>query len=463
MNDISQQIKEAVSLIIKEQLDKIVPLYGAYRPFENLRLKLKKLFPNEKDLDNEISAISFVKKFTTKDDILIIENFVDKKTNKVLTAYRFPTKSVSDKMPSVPNKKEEAPAQQSRKQAVTGVKPEEIKRSELRQFAFFLNFDGMLEDIAKMAKPEVWQFGKDASASSTNKYPILKAYLYQVFSRLKYESEILDLDDKIVIVNCKVKDQEGNIAQTQKCAINTGLISRRNKYIYMLFDKNSRPGAQEWFYKLISDDTDSQNFIPFKGRLPKVADFYNEISRSTLIYSKEVVAMNREHILLDHCERLPIKFLKQYFKNYHKFQDGSENPLVTAKDWSDFKKYMMDEAQRYEYEDAFEKFKNCISTAQRKAQSGDAFRVHIYRPEMHSVGFFLPLYLVKPEDETDFEVGVIVDNSTSDYVARTIYQTSMAYDKIRVMGTQYRTWLNPLKIKNWVNPYASDSVDKNVK
>lgn len=448
-NNISLQIQETVSLIINGELDKVAPLYGAYRPFEALRVRLKDRFPSETSLDNDESAIKFIKRFIKNGNIFIINDFEDRRTKKSLTVYTLPKSSA-------PTHKDALSPQHASNTSVAKNKTDDIKLPELRRFAFFLNFDEMLSDVAQMAKPEKWRFGCSAGSESTNKYPILKSYLYQVFSRLKYESEVLGLENKIVIVDCDAKSQNGEIIPSGKCAFNTGLISNNGNYIYLLFDKNNRPGAQEWFYKSVSDDIYSQNFLPFKNNIPKIADFYNELSSSTLVYHKEVVAINTDHILSDHCERLPIKFLRQYFGDYYKFKGDAENPLLTSQDWNDFKKYIKDKEQRYEYNDARTKLHQCIIEAQRKARSGDAFRVHIYRPELHTVGFFLPLYLVKPKDETDFEVGVIVDNSANDYVARTIYQTSMAYDKVRVMGLQYRTWLNPSKIKYWINPYSSE-------
>lgn len=456
MNDISQQIKDAVALAVKEQLDKVELLYGRdiYRRFEDLRLKLKKIFPNEEKLNNEKTAIGFVEEFV-KDQIKIFPKFVDRRNKEKLTTY------VIQGLGS--QKAEMAPAQPPLRQpaAVVAVaKPEGDKLPELFKFAFFFNFNDVLQKIANLAKPEAWWFGDEANVSDDNRYPILKSYLFQVFSRLKYEKEVLKLDNKIVVG--KKTGENGSSDCIQVCAFHTGLVSTNDRCIYLLFEENKRPGAQQkWFFKCVSDNTDNQIFLPFKiiNKLPVAADFYKSLSHSTVIYEKEVAAINFDHCF-DHCERLPMKFLRKYFGSYHKFSDNSEMPLKTPEDWDDFKKYIKDKANEYDYNEAYNKLKDCIERAKINARYSDS-KVYIYRPEKKQVDFFLPLYLVKPQDDTDFEVGVIVDNSIGEYVARTIYHTSMAYAKIRLMGRQDRSWLKPTKIKNWKDPYYADVQNKN--
>lgn len=320
-------------------------------------------------------------------------------------------------------------------------KDKDFVTPELLKFAFFPNMDSVLQRIAGLAQPEQWHFG---NAPGNSKFPILKKYLYNIFSRIKYESEELGFKDRIVEAK-------------HKCAINTGLISIHGNYIYLIFEKNNRENAQPWVFRQVSDDVISQDFIEFGGKLPAPPKFLISQTPSQIYYSKKVAAINADHIISTHCERLPFKFLRTYFRG---FFAQHESPLRTGADWDNFKKYIKSRECAYEYGDACNKLMHAIELAQKQAANGDANKVLIYRPKEHTIAFFLPLYLYKPQDDCDFEVGLIVDNQDGEYIARTIYQTSMAYDKIRLMGRQERKWLDPKRIKNWLDPYKEPKAEK---
>lgn len=337
-------------------------------------------------------------------------------------------------------------------------KPNNFEFPKLLKFAYFRDFDRALQIIANLARPEQWYYGETQDVPT---YPILKKYLYNVFSRLKYESEDLGYDNKIVIAESK-EVLDGKSVITKKCAFNAGLISRQGNYIYLVFVENNRKDVRPWYFKWATDDVSSQEFLAFKGNLPVPADFSIGMSFSTYFFNKKVSAQNDDHILKTHCERLPIRFLQQYFPKFFK-SDGST--LETAADWNKFKNYISSKEHEYEYNDARIKLKNAIEQAQRNARDGDAKKVNIYWPEEKSVAFFLPLYLYEPKDECDFEVGIIVnkDNAGGEYIVRTIYTTSMAYAKIRVMGDQRKPWLNPERIRDWKDPYDESDENPTVK
>lgn len=448
--------KDTVAREIREQLKNVRTEIGYFRRFESLRLILKEIFPDEPDLDDIESAIKFVKSYLTNDDIRFNVNFVHKYTGEKFVAYSIPDKTPEQAPAGISGgteyKKENVGKEykKSEEEVTTGGEKndwaienayddvEEMSDSssknkgkrELKKFAFFPKFQETLEIIANMAEPEPWIFGTESS----NQYPLLENYLCNVFDRLKYESEKLGLPDRFV------KDPEGT-----KCVFDTGLLSRKGQKIYLLFEKNNRP-MQEWFFKFVSDDIQSQNFLPFRGKLPKPADFHYESTGSVVRFKKNVAAVNTDHILLTNCERLPFSFLKTYFKGY-----PEPWTMKTAEDWDKFKEYIS--KSPFEFAQASAMLGHCITTATEKALNGDAYRVNIYHPKETGVAFFLPLYLDEPKDDCDFEVGVIINNSLTGYVVSTLFKTSMAYDKIRVMGAQKRSWLDPKRIKYWNDPY----------
>lgn len=442
MTDITNQIHETVALAIKEQLDVVPPFCGAYRRFDDLRLNLSRLFPKESSWKDNDKAIALIKKIL-KQDIWINSDFEYIKTKEHMVVY---THGKAKKQIIETKNETERPDESKYRQKY---------RSELRDFAFFPDFELMLTRVANMAESEVWHFSQESTNSS---YIILEKYLNNVLVRLKYERDELGFTNKIVTAPCEVRDKNGHTLKTMRCIFNTGLISRGGKYIYLLFDKNTKADAKEWFFKDVSCDPTNQNFLPLKGKLPVPADFYAKLTGSELFYKKNANSINLDHILLDHCERLPIEFLKSSFQDYF---SSTNNPLKNIKDWNDLKSYMADlkAKDEYDYRAASDVLLRSIEQSQRRAMSGDAYRVLIYRPSEHSVAFFLPLYLRKPKYDGDFEVGVIVNKCEDQYVVRTIYRTSMAYDKIRVMGNPKRSWLNPEKITLWKSPFANDLAD----
>lgn len=434
MNNISDQLKTKIRAEIKANLNKPSLIAGRYRRVEDIRIILKSLFPQESRLDKVEGSIWLLTRLFPKEEIFIINNFENRETKEIMPVYRMPNSS---------DEKDE--------------ENEKIRRnpkSELNEFAYIPNLDLFFDTIAQLARPEDWAYD---SQSGRFRYSILESYLNIVIKRLKYERDTLKKNNKIIVRTSRFTNKEGKVLTIEKCIINTGLISRRGGYIYIIFDRNKKTNAQEWVLKEdkdhvirnIIDDKMSQRYLPFKDDVPERPDFHAEISKSKLIFTRGIEAVNNDHILIDHCERLPMKFLKKYFGEYF----SRHHDPKTKEEWDAFKEYI--ESQHFKYNEALVKLQSCIEEAQRAAETDDSAKANIYRQSKQSVGFFLPLYLVEPKDEMDFEVGVIIDKEKGDYVATTIYRTSMAYDRIRVMGSHKRSWLNPRRIKYWINPYPS--------
>ena len=414
MIDISNQLKVAIGEHLKMYLEKPKPIRGKYRKLEDLRLLLKRVFPKASQFNQIVTTVNFLNTVLTKDDIFIMNNYEDKETGERIMVYSV------------------------------------IHKPELQKFAYIPDLRGMLESIASKAQPEVWSYG---NKEGKLKYSILESYLNKVLARLKYEQYVLGYDDRIVLGEIEKADDYGEIKKVVKCIINTGLLSTGKRYIFLIFEKNYRADAQEWVYKGLTDDVRSQSFKPFK-KIPKAADFHAELNRNQLMITKDINYMNLDHIIVTHCERLPLGFLKNHFHKY--FSDKNGIP-TTAEEWDKFKSYISADSQEYEFNKARNELQYCIDEACRLARIGESKRANIYRPSEHSVGFFLPLYLEKPKDDMDFKVGIIIEAEDDSYIARTIYRTSMAYERIRVMGSHEKTWLNVKRIEYWINPYNSQN------
>lgn len=427
--DISKQIHEQIGKKIKEQLSKVEPEIGAFRKIENLRNILKALFPNETQLDNDATTIAFLNRFLTEDEIIIRPEFTNNKTRKTYPAYTIPDPNFN-----IIKTKDKG----------------NDKANKEKKDIFFHN--SHLRYLANLAQNEVWKFADD---KEDNTYPLLQNYLELMFSRLKYEQEVLGKDCKIVEAVVKEFIKKENITkEIRECAFNTGLLSKDSEPIFLVLRENDRPNEQKWMTHRVGVNTaGDRHLIPFKQNLPRRADFSSNLTPSVALFSKPIDAVNVDH-MLSHCERLPLEFLRYHFKDYF-----DKTTPKTDKDWDLFKEYLKNSdnvreanALRRELEAAI---KNAVNEGQAHTK-----KALIYRPEYNTIGTFIPLYLgEKPKDEKDFEIGLIVDKSDGNNIVRTIYRTSMAYTKIRVISQQSQSWLDPTRINRWENPYPYNDED----
>lgn len=441
--DISEQIKKQIGKIIKEQLSRVKPEIGVFRKIENLRLILKASFPNETQLDNIAGTIAFLNRFLTNNEIKIIPEFTNNTTGETYPAYKIPDPNyiIQDK---VNNKARDKASDKA-----------SDKDKENKDTIYFL--DKVLQKLAGLAKDEVWKFADDKDKNDKKSYPLLIEYLLLMYSRLKHERDVLGQEFKILEASVNESIKEENTTREMKCAFNTGLLSKDGKPIYMVLKENDRPDKQKWVSEDVCVDSDDNRLlIPFKKiRLPRRADFSLHLTPSVAIFSKEVDAVNVDHILISHCERLPLDFLKHHFEDYFE-----KTTPATDKEWDEFKKYLKNPDNVRKFNSAKAELKAAVEKAINEGQA-DMKKALIYRPENNTICTFIPLYLEKPKDEKDFEVGLIVDKRDGYNIVRTIYRTSMAYSKIRLIGTQSSsTWLDPSRITRWENPYPYNSNDE---
>lgn len=445
--DISNFIKLKIGDALVEESNRIMPFRGAYRKFDDFLERCRRRFPDEHAFQNSKDAIKLINYFVGN-KIRIKEDFIDNQTQERSIVYTL-TQITSDRY-----YKYDSCDETNCREKMVERENDKVKSTKsipaILKFAYFGEYKIFLKMLAEYAVAETWSFKDDC-----NPHGILNQYLNTVFERLEYEG-------KIVIINTgnyRYREKGKEVSyQGSICAFNTGLLSRKNgKYIYLVFIENDRVNVQPWKYILMTDDIKTQSFLPFKDNIPQLADFYKDTqSKSYVILMRDFTAINKDHIILSHCERLPIDFLKKYFQGFFK---NRKTNMDNGKDWDEFKAYMKNNNSEYQQAKAW--LNTCIEHAQIRAKNGDKYRVMIYRPETKKYAFFIPVFFndPSPKDDSKCDVGIIVDNENGSYIVRTIYQLSMAYPKIRVLGNQDRTWLRPEKIIKWRNPYDSNGID----
>lgn len=451
------QVTDEVRESIWSALFSVEPFNCNFRRMADLRIKLREmnLGIGSDFFETDQSTADFLRNIFSTKELKIITDYKDKK-NKEYTVYIvYAANSSGNKSVNRP-KGDNTHDDDDKKSADNSSNGGNKKK----YFSLYIG-KKVLQHIADLAEKEVWHFKNE----NDNDTSILGEYINQVLNRLKYECETLKRDRKIVIV----KDGEH-----KRCAINTGLVSRKtHKNIYMLFDENhgkvgNNGETSEWIFdciekrddnkklvrKNIIDDESDSFFSQFKGRVPLPPDFTAGIEDSVLktALNKETpLQLNHRHIFIDHCERLPMGFLKRCFSGYF----ALNREPVTKDDWDDFKKYVIQ--NRYQYEEAEAILTYRIEQARTKAHGDDQQYAKIAYPDAHTVGLYLPLYLEDHKDIKDFEVGAIIvyDGNNGIYSVKTIYPPDMAYKKIRLMGSHKRPFLDLSMIPKWIDPYHS--------
>lgn len=152
---------------------------------------------------------------------------------------------------------------------------------KLFDLIYFPSFDSNLDDLAKLAEPETWDY--QVTPSPKNK-PILSNYLKYTYSKLVQEN-------KIEI------SQDG-----QYLTFNTGLVTTNQEPIFIFCEKNKISGGRPWYFKgwRRKGEQDMTKFI----QIPEMAHYFDDPSVLVFDYKKELLA-NIEHIINDNKGRFP--------------------------------------------------------------------------------------------------------------------------------------------------------------
>lgn len=153
--------------------------------------------------------------------------------------------------------------------------------AEFFDFAFLLNLESKLDELAALAEAEDWDY---QTTTSDKHKPILLNYLRYSYSRLA-EEEKIELS-----------------ADGASAVFNTGLVTSNQEPIYAFFERNTNPGKQPWFHKKWARRGE-HDLVRFQ-LLPQMAHYFDNPSHLVFDCNKELRA-NIEHIISDNKERFP--------------------------------------------------------------------------------------------------------------------------------------------------------------
>jgi hypothetical protein len=158
-----------------------------------------------------------------------------------------------------------------------GDREEQVSPVELGQRAW----KDALNSLAELAEPEDWAGG----APADRPLPILDSFL-------RYTHQRLVMEDKIAV------SSDGEYA-----AANTGLLTRFAEEVFGLYKRNTREGAQRWFFLRWATESDRDILREFEA-LPHMAEYVS--ASSDLVYDwRRELKLAYGHILGDNLDRFP--------------------------------------------------------------------------------------------------------------------------------------------------------------
>lgn len=162
----------------------------------------------------------------------------------------------------------------------------------IHQFAFIPRFEENIKFLAGFAEEEDWKYH---NTHSETEYPILENYIKYTYKRIAEEKKISFSMDETM------------------CCFNTGLVTRNQEPIYIVFNENKFQDAEPYwhFYKFIRrGDHELAKF----SSLPQMAYYFDNPAKLVYDIKKELIA-NIEHIIEDNKNRFP-----EPYKSMNNFQ-----------------------------------------------------------------------------------------------------------------------------------------------
>jgi len=249
------------------------------------------------------------------------------------------------------------------------------------QFAFAPRFADNINFLAGFADPEDWKY-HNTQVESDSEHPILENYIKYTYKRLAEEKKIVySKDDKFSILN-------------------TGLVTKNQEPIYMVFEENRLPDADPYWHFFKFSRKGEYDLSKFPS-LPEMAFYFDNPAKLVYDIKKELVA-NIEHIIQDNKERFPEPYKSM---NDYQLQTYLNGAIQNAK----------------------ERVKRSYKTAVPQ----------YYR---NSIQLLIPLCLTDPKIA---DLALVVEDYGQMYRASTCLTLDMAINNARQIAKPDRDWLQP--------------------
>jgi len=258
------------------------------------------------------------------------------------------------------------------------------RRDDLGGSALFRRaWSNALEGLAELAEDEDWT-GVEAG---DRELPILDSYVRYTYKRLSQERKVGFSDGR------------------DFAAMNTGLLTEHAEDIFGLFERNNRPGGQEWKFRKWATESDREMLRHFPAP-PEMAVYV--ASASNLVYDVDrELKLAYDHILGDNIDRFPPELAAQPKKA----------------------------RQALDY---------AVALTLKRTRRNYKIVVPQWYPRFRESGFLLPLDLTG-SGTADLALVVSAVGDTA-YRGNTVLTLEMAYTVARLVSRPDSEWLKPMAL-----------------
>lgn len=296
----------------------------------------------------------------------------------------------------------------------------------IEQFAWLGPWDEFLSQLAAIALPEPWDFG--GSDRHGHRLAILKSYICTTFYRLGIEEKVRISDDRTF------------------AAFNTGLVDSRFDDIYACFEPGY--GTLEWVFAGFAASGNralkkrvAAHFDP----LPQPAQYFEKME-DLLFDPSRCLNVDYEHILIEHIERLPLRFLEDELRTSEEASAVLQG--IRASD-ADARKELLDQLADIVNTDSRlfrqlrRRLEDAVDIAQRRIRWNFKTAIPSYYPRADTMSLLLPLCLM---DDVHADVALVVQLLPSGaYQGQTVLDMRQAYTNARLICRPDSDWLNALQ------------------
>jgi cold shock CspA family protein len=304
-------------------------------------------------------------------------------------------------------------------------------------------YSSALELLDSITLEEKWHFGENPNPERP--FPILENYIKYTFYKLQCEEKVEESSD-------------GHWA-----IFNTGLVDKLYDPIFAMFEKNTRDGAQPWYFfdfcvpgKGGSGKRLTSVFAP----LPGPASYFTDSTDMLLDVAREM-HVDYEHVIFDGLrrDRFPIELLRRHvpdgftFEEYGDYEYGDRIRVL------------------YSYADALEqdlqtlralkwRLEDAKNVAQKRTRWNYKTAIPQYYPRRDILSFLLPLAIVR--DQVVDVALVVTRNPSGSYQGRTVLPLDWAYQNARLICRPDSDWLTPQSVSSEKTPVEEGEVEEGV-
>lgn len=297
-------------------------------------------------------------------------------------------------------------------------------------FAYVEDWLSLLRELeVKLLKGENWNYKSHYSNSANGEMYILKQYLNYTFYCAKNKN--------LIAVS------PGN----DLAVFNTGLVDSVYEAVYMCFVPSDEGAKKKWKYEGFC--TYGTGYL---GKLlnskmaepPEKVQYFTSIN-DMLFDTTKMLNWDKEHILIENIDRLPIEFIEsqcdkadldiigiviERIKKGENKQENFESICKYIKENIRLKRKLLN------------RLDDAVSLAVKRCEWNYKTAIPIYYHVTNGISLLLPLCL--SDDEQSADVALVVEKQESgNYQGQTILTLQMAYLDARLICRPNSEWLDP--------------------